>query len=177
MSSFYGFISPIISPTHFRTRTAFVPTSSRRSLKYLTSPRTSTSHGCAHPMRMKDGEPSPPSDINDGRGTSGMFGIKLKTNGDVLKFGAAAIAAVYAIKTGIQFAGVPDLLAGQITTAFVSIFSLLAWVSTYLFRVGTKGMTYAQQLREYEDEVIKKRFQELTEEELAALGEELDEEK
>ncbi|KAI0566937.1 hypothetical protein FGB62_5g546 [Gracilaria domingensis] len=116
------------------------------------------------------------SDRNDGRGTSGLFGIKLKTNGDVIKFGFAAIAFVYAIKTGLQVAGVPDLLAGQLTTAFISIFSLLAWISTYLFRVGSKGMTYAQQLRDYEDGVIKKRYEELTEEELSALGEELSDE-
>lgn len=103
----------------------------------------------------------------------GFFGIRLKTNGDVIKFGFVAIAIVYAIKTGIQLAGVPDLLAGQLTTGFVSIFALLAWISTYLFRVGTKNMTYAQQLRDYENAVIKKRYEELSEEELAALSEEL----
>ena len=113
-------------------------------------------------------------DRNDGRATSSMFGMKLKTNGDVIKFGFAAVAIAYAIKSIIQLLGAPDLLAGQLTTGFFSIFALLAWVSTYLFRVGTKGMTYAQQLREYEDEVIKKRYEELTEEELAALGEELE---
>lgn len=103
----------------------------------------------------------------------GFFGIRLKTNGDVIKFGFVAIAIVFAIKTGIQLAGVPDLLAGQLTTAFISIFALVAWVSTYFFRVGTKNMTYAQQLRDYEDAVIKKRYEELSEEELAALSEEL----
>ncbi|CAN8074170.1 unnamed protein product [Agarophyton chilense] len=125
------------------------------------------------PMQMAEERNQPSSERNDGRGTSGLFGIRLRTNGDVIKFGFAAIALVYAIKTGLQVAGVPDLLAGQLTTGFVSVFSLLAWISTYLFRVGSKGMTYAQQLRDYEDEVIKKRFEELTEEELAALGEEL----
>jgi hypothetical protein len=38
------------------------------------------------------------------------------------------------------------------------------------------GMTYAQQLRDYENEVLKKRYEELSSEELAALGDELDEE-
>lgn len=119
-----------------------------------------------------DDKPSP--ERNDGRATAGLFGIRLQTNGDVLKFGVAAIAVSYAIKMTLQVFGTPDLLAGQLTTAFVSVFSLLAWVSTYVFRVGTKGMTYAQQLREYENEVIKKRYEELTDEELAALSEELD---
>lgn len=45
-----------------------------------------------------------------------------------------------------------------------------------VFRVGTKGMTYAQQLRDYENEVLKKRYEELSAEELEALKDELDEE-
>lgn len=114
------------------------------------------------------------SDKNDGRADSGLFGIRLKTNGDVIKFGFAAIAFAYAFKMGVQALGTPDLLAGQITTGVLSVLSLLAWVSTYVFRVGTKGMTYAQQLREYEDQVIQKRYEELSEEELKALREEVD---
>lgn len=126
-------------------------------------------------MSSDDGTPPRERiDNNDGRAASSLFGMKLKTNGDVLKFGVAAVAIAYAIKSLFQALGAPDLLAGQLTTGFVSVFSLVAWVSTYLFRVGTKGMTYAQQLRDYEDEVIKKRYEELTEEELAALGEELE---
>lgn len=37
-------------------------------------------------------------------------------------------------------------------------------------------MTYAQQLRDYENEVLKKRYEELSAEELEALKDELDEE-
>lgn len=105
---------------------------------------------------------------------TGPFGIRVKTNGDVLKFGVAAIAVGYGLKFGIQATGVPDLLAGQLTTGILSVASLLAWVSTYVFRVGTKSMTYAQQLKDYEDAVIEKRYSELTEEELIALKEELE---
>lgn len=105
-----------------------------------------------------------------------FFGLRVRTNGDVLKFGVVATAIPFAIKYGLQTAGMPDLLAGQVTTGFVSVFALLAWVSTYVFRVGTKQMTYAEQLREYENRVIQKRYEELTDEELAALNEELDEE-
>lgn len=126
-------------------------------------------------MASEDGKPpQQPVDPNDGRATSGMFGIRLQTNGDVIKFGIAAIAIAYGIKSALQLLGTPDLLAGQLTTGFVSVFALVAWVSSYLFRVGTKGMTYAQQLRDYEDAVIQKRYEELTEDELAALGEELE---
>lgn len=37
-------------------------------------------------------------------------------------------------------------------------------------------MTYAQQLRDYENEVLKKRYEELSPDELDALREELEEE-
>lgn len=105
-----------------------------------------------------------------------FFGFRLRTNGDVVKFGIVATVVPLAIKAGLQAAGVEDLKAGQLTTGFVSVFALLAWISTYVFRVGTKQMTYAQQLRDYEDQVIQKRYEELTDEELAALNEELKEE-
>lgn len=120
-----------------------------------------------------DTEKEPPIDPNDGKASAGLFGIRLQTNGDVIKFGVVAILFAYGVKTLLQVFGTPDLLAGQLTTFFICILSLLAWVSTYVFRVGTKGMTYAQQLRDYEDEVIKKRYEELSEEELNALREEL----
>lgn len=105
-----------------------------------------------------------------------FFGFRLRTNGDVIKFGVVATAIPFAIKAGLQAGGVEDLKAGQLTTGFVSVFALLAWISTYVFRVGTKQMTYAQQLRDYEDQVIQKRYEELTDEELAALNDELKDE-
>lgn len=105
-----------------------------------------------------------------------FFGLRLRTNGDVIKFGIVATVVPFAFKAVLQAAGVEDLKAGQLTTGFVSVFALLAWISTYVFRVGTKQMTYAQQLRDYEDQVIQKRYEELTDEELAALKEELKEE-
>lgn len=44
-----------------------------------------------------------------------------------------------------------------------------AWTGSYVFRVANKDMTYAQQLRDYENAVIQKRFEELSEEEVDAL--------
>lgn len=72
----------------------------------------------------------PDKDRNDGRATAGLFGLKVQTNGDVLKFGVIAIAVAYGFKTGLTLIGVQDLLAGQITTGFVSVASLVAWAST-----------------------------------------------
>lgn len=67
---------------------------------------------------------------NDGRATASLFGLKVRTNGDVLKFGIIAIAIAYGFKTMLTLLGVRDLLAGQITTGVVSVASLLAWTST-----------------------------------------------
>ena len=40
---------------------------------------------------------------------------------------------------------------------------------SYVFRVATKDMTYAQQLKDYENAVIQKRFEELNTDEVGAL--------
>ena len=40
---------------------------------------------------------------------------------------------------------------------------------SYVFRVANKDMTYAQQLRDYENAVIQKRFEELSEEEVDSI--------
>lgn len=153
--------------------------SSYISWNYYQQRKATVLRACAEkqPAQPNSTPPKPPEQT--------FFGLRLRTNGDVLKFGVIATIIPFGIKALIQAMLVqlwpssqsnPDLLAGQITTGFVSIFALLAWVSTYVFRVGTKQMTYAQQLREYEDQVIQKRYEELTEEELAALTDELNDE-
>eukprot|EP00815_Leptocylindrus_aporus_P008152 CAMPEP_0116067064 /NCGR_PEP_ID=MMETSP0322-20121206/10776_1 /TAXON_ID=163516 /ORGANISM="Leptocylindrus danicus var. apora, Strain B651" /LENGTH=189 /DNA_ID=CAMNT_0003553779 /DNA_START=90 /DNA_END=659 /DNA_ORIENTATION=- len=63
-----------------------------------------------------------------------------------------------------------------IGVGFVVITCLL-WTSTYIFRVATKDMTYAKQLKEYEDAVIAKRLEELDEDEVQALMEDVEREK
>jgi len=55
------------------------------------------------------------------------------------------------------------ILVGYVGTITV------AWTASYVFRVANKDMTYAQQLRDYENAVIQKRFEELSEEEVGAL--------
>eukprot|EP00522_Entomoneis_paludosa_P016220 CAMPEP_0172441814 /NCGR_PEP_ID=MMETSP1065-20121228/2324_1 /TAXON_ID=265537 /ORGANISM="Amphiprora paludosa, Strain CCMP125" /LENGTH=141 /DNA_ID=CAMNT_0013191373 /DNA_START=99 /DNA_END=524 /DNA_ORIENTATION=+ len=55
-----------------------------------------------------------------------------------------------------------------------TVLLLLGWMSTYIFRVATKDMTYAQQLKDYENAVIAKRLEELDEDEVQALVEEVE---
>lgn len=64
-----------------------------------------------------------------------------------------------------------------IWSQLVLILIVLGWTSTYFFRVSSKKMTYHQQIKDYEDAVIQKRFEELTPEELAKLQEEINQEK
>ena len=103
---------------------------------------------------------------------TGDGGFRLRTRGDVvlfLVFGSMAPFAVYALLR--QLPMLDDISAGLWTTGLLMV-AVFGWVATYLFRVGTKSMTYAQQLRAYEDAVLQKRLGELNEEELAALLEE-----
>lgn len=69
---------------------------------------------------------------------------------------------------------VDGLEAGKwIGVGFTAI-SLIVWVSSYIFRVATKDMTYAKQLKDYENAVIAKRLEELDEDEVQALVEDIE---
>lgn len=72
--------------------------------------------------------------------------------------------------------GYDEIQTGQTIGIGFTVFATLAWVSTYLFRVVTKDMTYAKQLKDYENAVIAKRLEELDEDELQALVEEVEKE-
>ena len=76
----------------------------------------------------------------------------------------------------LQLFGLDGINAGIWTqTALVVV--LIGWSVTYLFRVGTKNMTYNQQLKDYEEAVMLKRLEEMSPEELAQLQQEIEQEK
>lgn len=75
-----------------------------------------------------------------------------------------------------QVVGLDGVSAG-IWTQTLLVVGLIGWVSTYLFRVSTKSMTYNQQLEDYEQSVLQKRLEEMTPEELAKLQAEVEAEK
>lgn len=64
-------------------------------------------------------------------------------------------------------------VGAYVGAAFVLITNLL-WASTYIFRVANKDMTYAKQLRDYENAVLQKRLEELGDDEINALMEEIE---
>lgn len=76
----------------------------------------------------------------------------------------------------LQLVGLDSQQAGIWSQALL-IFGLIGWLLTYLFRAGTKQMTYFQQLKDYEDAVLQKRLEEMTPEELEKLQAEIEEEK
>ncbi|KAL7473178.1 hypothetical protein ACHAXS_013595 [Conticribra weissflogii] len=81
---------------------------------------------------------------------------------------------LYQVVTGVF--GVDEIEAGRDIGVGFSVVTMILWGSTYIFRVATKDMTYAKQLKEYEDAVIAKRLEELDEDEVQALVEDIERE-
>ena len=63
----------------------------------------------------------------------------------------------------------PVASVGVVLSGVFVIGSILLWTFSYIFRVFTKNMTYSTQLKQYEDAVIAKRFEELQDDEVEAL--------
>ncbi|XP_019165022.1 PREDICTED: uncharacterized protein LOC109161125 [Ipomoea nil] len=99
------------------------------------------------------------------------------TRKDVLLIGLGVTAAGYGLKGGLEFLGVDSLQAGNVVQLVLVLGLTVGWISTYIFRVSNKEMTYAQQLRDYESKVMEKRLESLTEAELQVLLEQVEEEK
>jgi len=70
--------------------------------------------------------------------------------------------------------GIDPLEAGKWIGVVFTLVICFAWVGSYVFRVATKDMTYAKQLKDYENAVIAKRLEELDEDEVQALIEDIE---
>ncbi|XP_057951253.1 uncharacterized protein LOC131146018 [Malania oleifera] len=99
------------------------------------------------------------------------------TRKDVLLIGLGVAVVGVVLKSGLEFLGVDPLQAGNAVQLIIVLGLMVGWISTYIFRVSNKEMTYAQQLRDYENKVMQKRLDSLTEAELEALLEQVEEEK
>jgi len=80
----------------------------------------------------------------------------------------------YQVATGVF--GVDEIDAGRYIGVGFTVVTMILWGATYIFRVATKDMTYAKQLKDYEDAVIAKRLEELDEDEVQALVEDIERE-
>ncbi|KAH6791688.1 transmembrane protein [Perilla frutescens var. hirtella] len=99
------------------------------------------------------------------------------TRKDVLLIGVGVTVAGVGLKSGLEYLGVDPLQAGNVVQLVLVLGLTIGWISTYIFRVSNKEMTYAQQLRDYEVKVMEKRLESLTEAEIQALLEQVEEEK
>ncbi|CAK7349563.1 unnamed protein product [Dovyalis caffra] len=99
------------------------------------------------------------------------------TRKDVLLIGLGVTVIGIGLERGLEYAGFDPLQAGNVVQLVLVLGLTVGWISTYIFRVSNKEMTYAQQLRDYEDKVMEKRLEGLSEAELEALLEQVEEEK
>ncbi|KFK39118.1 hypothetical protein AALP_AA3G203400 [Arabis alpina] len=125
-------------------------------------------------MRCRVSSNSTETEDDSGKKTKTPFGYTRK---DVLLIGVGVTALGIGLETGLEYVGVDPLQAGNAVQLILVLGLTLGWISTYIFRVGNKEMTYAQQLRDYESQVMQKRLESLSEAELEALMEQVDEEK
>ena len=95
---------------------------------------------------------------------------------DVIGIGIGIFAAGGLAYLLLQVAGLDSLEAG-VWSQLLLVGGLVGWLLTYLFRVGTKKMTYNEQVKDYEDAVLQKRLEEMTPEELAKLQAEIEQER
>ncbi|KAJ9530078.1 hypothetical protein QJQ45_023357 [Haematococcus lacustris] len=94
------------------------------------------------------------------------FGYSRK---DITLIGVGLFALGYAMYYGLQATGMEPGMAGNWVQLLVTVGLCVGWISTYLFRVATKQMTYVKQLEQYEDAVMRKRLEEMTPQELTDL--------
>jgi hypothetical protein len=80
---------------------------------------------------------------------------------------------VYGLLVGV---GIDSQKAG-IWAQAVLVGGLILWLFSYIFRVVTHDMTYHQQIKNYEESMIEKRWQSLSPEEQAQLQAEVEAER
>ncbi|XP_057749092.1 uncharacterized protein LOC130968030 isoform X2 [Arachis stenosperma] len=166
--------SSLPTPSSFNTGTV-LPRSTTLNAKTLTSFTAKRNRFSIRTIKNSSSDPtSTPSPSPSPQAQKIPFGYTRK---DVLLIGLGVTFLGIALKAGLEFVGVDPLQAGNVVQLVLVLGLTVGWISTYIFRVSNKEMTYAQQLRDYESKVMEKRLESLTEAELEALLEEIEEEK
>uniref|UniRef100_A0A061QZG5 Uncharacterized protein n=1 Tax=Tetraselmis sp. GSL018 TaxID=582737 RepID=A0A061QZG5_9CHLO len=143
-------------------------TSSRRT---LSKPQSSRS---VRTQATQEKETQPQETGGQGVTRNTEFGYSRK---DVILIGLGFLALGYGLYYGLQALGMEPGMAGNWVQLVVILGMMVGWVSTYLFRVATKQMTYVKQLEDYETAVMAKRMEEMPESELENMLDELEQEK
>ncbi|MDJ0697109.1 DUF3007 family protein [Mastigocoleus sp. MO_188.B34] len=95
---------------------------------------------------------------------------------DAIGIGLGVFVAGGLIYLVLQQVGLDSQSAG-IWSQVLLVGGLLGWLFTYLFRAVGNKMTYHQQREQYEEAFFQKRLDELSEEELAKIQAEIEQEK
>jgi Protein of unknown function (DUF3007) len=94
------------------------------------------------------------------------FGYSRK---DIILIGAGLIGFGYVLYYGLQASGMDAGMAGNWVQLIIFLGICVVWVGSYLWRVATKQMTYARQLEDYEEAVMRKRLEEMPDAELESI--------
>lgn len=99
------------------------------------------------------------------------------TRKDIFLLGAGLIALGYVMYYGLQATGMDAGMAGNWVQLTIFLGICVGYVSTYVYRVATKQMTYVKQLEQYEEAVMRRRLEEMTEAEVSQMVTEADAER
>merc|ERR1719502_46017 len=111
-------------------------------------------------LKVLKAVPEPKDDIVE-------FGYSRK---DVIFLCTLPLVGGYATYYGLQkFGGLNPIEAGNYVQVIFVFLLCVAWCGSYLFRVGTKNMTYTQQLKDYEEAVMEKRLAEMSDTEIEEI--------
>jgi hypothetical protein len=98
------------------------------------------------------------------------FFLDIGTKGGIVFYSIVGVVAPFiAYNFMLDTLGYDVVLAGNVILVGYVGLGTVVWTGSYVFRVANKDMTYAQQLKDYENAVIQKRFEELSEDEVGAL--------
>ncbi len=92
---------------------------------------------------------------------------------DIIAIGIGIFLAGGGLFVGFRLFGLDGISAG-IWSQAIMVGGVVAWLTSYLFRVVTRNMTLNQQMDDYESAVLQRRLDELSPEQLAALQAKLD---
>jgi hypothetical protein len=118
--------------------------------------------------------PPPPSELPRTSVYNTEFGYTRK---DIFLLGGGLIGLGCVMYYGLQAIGMDAGMAGNWVQLLIFLGICVGYVSTYVYRVATKQMTYVKQLEQYEEAVMRRRLEEMTEAEVSQMVDEADAER